>query len=302
MLYDPHFLTSLFSQPPFSPEETRIAQAKSKTDSVPTVDWNISDVPALASKLSLLFSNEWLITAPLATNLFTDTDLSSISPDMLTLSCLSSPLNFNTHDVLQTSPASVEYRASSPEDSEPLKENIDPKHLQTRSQTTNSIFTAGGTAGRSASRKAQSQKQLTLRVRRNAVFVSREYFEQVLSTSCPEVSINADPDDEHECSLHSEYDSDNSCNVANDISDKGKREKLTLVADQTTSKGYDHRINNILYGWLERNRSNPYPTTGDKRWLMDQTGLSKMQLKNWFCNVRRRKLGSLLRKKISSAN
>ncbi|CCD26701.1 Tos8p NDAI_0I01320 [Naumovozyma dairenensis CBS 421] len=46
----------------------------------------------------------------------------------------------------------------------------------------------------------------------------------------------------------------------------------------------------ILNEWLLDHLTNPYPTTQEKKELLKQTGLTKIQLSNWFINVRRRKV------------
>ncbi|SCW00505.1 LAFE_0C05666g1_1 [Lachancea fermentati] len=48
----------------------------------------------------------------------------------------------------------------------------------------------------------------------------------------------------------------------------------------------------ILNNWLLSHLNNPYPTPQEKRELLIKTGLSKVQLSNWFINVRRRKIFS----------
>ena len=46
----------------------------------------------------------------------------------------------------------------------------------------------------------------------------------------------------------------------------------------------------ILNDWLVQHLNNPYPTPAEKNELLRQTGLTKIQLSNWFINVRRRKV------------
>lgn len=46
----------------------------------------------------------------------------------------------------------------------------------------------------------------------------------------------------------------------------------------------------ILNHWLLDHLDNPYPTQQEKRELLIRTGLTKIQLSNWFINVRRRKI------------
>lgn len=48
----------------------------------------------------------------------------------------------------------------------------------------------------------------------------------------------------------------------------------------------------ILNSWLLNHLNNPYPTSQEKRELLIKTGLTKIQLSNWFINVRRRKIFS----------
>lgn len=48
----------------------------------------------------------------------------------------------------------------------------------------------------------------------------------------------------------------------------------------------------VLNSWLLNHLNNPYPTAQEKRELLIKTGLTKIQLSNWFINVRRRKIFS----------
>lgn len=48
----------------------------------------------------------------------------------------------------------------------------------------------------------------------------------------------------------------------------------------------------ILNDWLMNHLHNPYPTAQEKRDLLIKTGLTKIQLSNWFINQRRRKIFS----------
>ncbi len=50
----------------------------------------------------------------------------------------------------------------------------------------------------------------------------------------------------------------------------------------------------ILNEWILNNMDNPYPNHTQKRLLLEQTGLSNVQLSNWFINKRRRRLFSNL--------
>ncbi|CAI4464796.1 CQS_1a_G0018240.mRNA.1.CDS.1 [Saccharomyces cerevisiae] len=48
----------------------------------------------------------------------------------------------------------------------------------------------------------------------------------------------------------------------------------------------------ILNKWLHEHVNNPYPTVQEKRELLAKTGLTKLQISNWFINARRRKIFS----------
>ncbi|PIA17512.1 hypothetical protein COEREDRAFT_41026 [Coemansia reversa NRRL 1564] len=67
-------------------------------------------------------------------------------------------------------------------------------------------------------------------------------------------------------------------------------------SEKIHGKSYNENTNSVLRLWLEHNMANPYPSPQAKRELMRQTGLTKMQLKNWFCNIRRRKLPSSIKR------
>jgi hypothetical protein len=48
-----------------------------------------------------------------------------------------------------------------------------------------------------------------------------------------------------------------------------------------------------LKGWFFSHKSHPYPTEEEKNMAMEQTGLSRGQINNWFTNARRRLLPRL---------
>ncbi|XP_063632459.1 homeobox protein PKNOX2-like [Cydia splendana] len=54
----------------------------------------------------------------------------------------------------------------------------------------------------------------------------------------------------------------------------------------------------VMRAWLVQHRVNPYPTVEEKRTLAAQTGLTLVQVKNWFINARRR----ILRPKLDCAD
>ncbi|KAJ1956205.1 hypothetical protein EC988_001473 [Linderina pennispora] len=66
------------------------------------------------------------------------------------------------------------------------------------------------------------------------------------------------------------------------------------------SRVYTQEVSNVLNEWLDAHKDDPYPSAEAKRQLMRETGLTKMQLKNWFCNVRRRKLSGAIKRSRST--
>eukprot|EP01095_Lingulamoeba_sp_RSL-Kostka_P001861 TRINITY_DN1264_c8_g1_i1.p1 TRINITY_DN1264_c8_g1~~TRINITY_DN1264_c8_g1_i1.p1 ORF type:complete len:149 (-),score=11.89 TRINITY_DN1264_c8_g1_i1:221-667(-) len=93
------------------------------------------------------------------------------------------------------------------------------------------------------------------------------------SFSVGKVSINNTP------SIDAKVNND--CgNVSN-----GEKKKIRPYKNAMFNKD----ITCILITWILENIKHPYPTRAEKLKLMNQTGLSKTQLDNWFYNTRRRK-------------
>lgn len=64
-----------------------------------------------------------------------------------------------------------------------------------------------------------------------------------------------------------------------------------LVAEMPRRRGNLPRdVTNVLRAWLGSHLGNPYPTEDEKQQLVEQTGLSIVQVSNWFINARRRSL------------
>ncbi|KAJ2778221.1 hypothetical protein H4R18_004745 [Coemansia javaensis] len=75
-----------------------------------------------------------------------------------------------------------------------------------------------------------------------------------------------------------------------------RRRRSAAATKKAHTKSYTETTNMVLYEWLKRHVVDPYPSQQDKLELMQLTGLTKMQLKNWFCNMRRRKLPSTIKR------
>lgn len=70
-----------------------------------------------------------------------------------------------------------------------------------------------------------------------------------------------------------------------------------LVAEGPKRRGnLPKDVTSILRGWLTSHLGNPYPTEDDKMSLVAQTGLSMVQVSNWFINARRRSIPASRRK------
>lgn len=58
----------------------------------------------------------------------------------------------------------------------------------------------------------------------------------------------------------------------------------------TKKSSFPKEASDILLTWLQRNKHHPYPTDQEKTTLRKETGLTMVQINNWFTNARRRVL------------
>lgn len=80
----------------------------------------------------------------------------------------------------------------------------------------------------------------------------------------------------------------------------GDAPRPAVVAQSlATNKRFPRDSTKVLKEWLYHNTTNPYPSEAVKVGLMEESGLSLLQLNNWFINARRR---LLVKTKAGSSN
>ena len=65
---------------------------------------------------------------------------------------------------------------------------------------------------------------------------------------------------------------------------------------------YSIAVRKVLREWLHKNLTNPYPSDAEKLHLANKTGLTALQVHNWFLNARRREFKSLIDKSKHANN
>lgn len=60
-----------------------------------------------------------------------------------------------------------------------------------------------------------------------------------------------------------------------------------------TRQNYAFGVKKTLMSWLQSHKTNPFPTPDEKLELIECTGLSMIQINNWFINARRRYIPSV---------
>lgn len=87
--------------------------------------------------------------------------------------------------------------------------------------------------------------------------------------------------------LHGDSDSDDTAGKMDDLDSFGdiRKRRGNLPKDSV----------NYLRNWLDSHRFHPYPTEDEKLIMCRDTGLSNLQICNWFINARRRILPNLLK-------
>lgn len=76
-------------------------------------------------------------------------------------------------------------------------------------------------------------------------------------------------------------------------SPRKKKKKLSAAATSVLQVGARHVVQlnlSMSKEWLLAHTEDPYPTPDEKKQLQELTGLTKVQIRNWFTNVRKRHL------------
>lgn len=76
----------------------------------------------------------------------------------------------------------------------------------------------------------------------------------------------------------------------NDLLSNKQHNNKVLKKHSVKRSNLPKRTVEILNDWLLNHLHDPYPTPHEKMELLGRTGLTKIQLSNWFINVRRRKV------------
>lgn len=78
--------------------------------------------------------------------------------------------------------------------------------------------------------------------------------------------------------------------VPHDLLSNKQHNSKVLKKHSVKRSNLPKRTVEILNDWLLNHLHDPYPTPHEKMELLGRTGLTKIQLSNWFINVRRRKV------------
>ena len=81
------------------------------------------------------------------------------------------------------------------------------------------------------------------------------------------------------------------------VSDAGNTNSANVVITfRKKNFPYSTAVRKVLREWLHQHLTNPYPSDGEKLHFAKKTGLTVLQVNNWFINARRREFKSLIDK------
>ncbi len=70
----------------------------------------------------------------------------------------------------------------------------------------------------------------------------------------------------------------------------GHNEKSTIIQRKRKRDNLTEEAKEVMMDWINEHIAHPYPTKEEKEKLSLQTGLTTVQISNWFTNARRRYL------------
>lgn len=110
------------------------------------------------------------------------------------------------------------------------------------------------------------------------------------------ISINQIALSDLKTRLAKDIDSASSIQAASELGLEGN-----LSYSKNKRSNYPKNVTTLLKSWLSSNYENPYPSEVIKQQICEITGLSMIQINNWFINARRRVLPNWNTNKVNSA-
>jgi len=62
---------------------------------------------------------------------------------------------------------------------------------------------------------------------------------------------------------------------------------LDFLEPKRSGKIFSPEVKDILLNWIKEHQANPYPTRKERAQLVEKTGLTRKQMRNWMSDARR---------------